>query len=147
MYNNLLHFNKKMLLYYVTEYRIHFHLFVSVYYDNQSYKFIHIFMHFIDKPHARQTYHITNSSVSEMFSVALLAVCLLFGLLYLWYKNEKRKYADLDKLPGPTPHFFYGNALEFGNNIIGKAKHSIKFIYNLQSFNDKNISTFQEINV
>ncbi|KAI4471061.1 cytochrome p450 family 4 [Holotrichia oblita] len=53
-----------------------------------------------------------------MFSIALLAICLLFGLLYLWYKNEKGKYADLDKLPGPTPHFFYGNALEFGNNII-----------------------------
>ncbi|KAI4471056.1 cytochrome p450 family 4 [Holotrichia oblita] len=64
-----------------------------------------------------------------MFSIALLAICLLFGLLYLWYKNEKGKYAELDKLPGPTPHFFYGNALEFGNNII-ESFSNIEILFN-----------------
>lgn len=54
-----------------------------------------------------------------MFSIALLIICLLPSLLYLWYKTEKNKYADLDKLPGPVPHFVFGNISEFGNNIVG----------------------------
>ncbi|KRT82401.1 cytochrome P450 [Oryctes borbonicus] len=64
-----------------------------------------------------------------MFSIAALTICLLFGLLYLWYKAEKRKYADLDKLPGPVPHFFYGNALEFGNNIV-ESFNNIERLFN-----------------
>lgn len=55
-----------------------------------------------------------------MYSIVWLFICVLTISLYLWYKRERRKYEDLDKLPGPRPHFFYGNALEFGNNLVGK---------------------------
>ncbi|KRT82402.1 cytochrome P450, partial [Oryctes borbonicus] len=51
-----------------------------------------------------------------MLLVTLLFTCVL---CYLWYKTIRlRKYADLDKLPGPHPHIFYGNSLEFGNNLV-----------------------------
>lgn len=72
----------------------------------------------------------------------LIVLLLVFISFYVWYKFQRRKYADLDKLPGPRPHFFYGNSLEFGNNLIGKCLYfalfyimycfCIKHYYNVQ---------------
>ena len=45
-----------------------------------------------------------------MFGIALIGLCLLVLLYYIqWYKDWRRKYGALDKVPGPRNYPVIGN--------------------------------------
>lgn len=67
----------------------------------------------------------TSGKMLTTLAVGVVSIILVF---ILWLLEMKRRYRSIAHIPGPKRTFFIGNALDMGQNPVGKYIHCLLFI-------------------